>query len=30
VDSDEPMKIAYVFSPPTSPAAYDKPAGGAR
>jgi quercetin dioxygenase-like cupin family protein len=28
VDSDEPMKIIYVFSPPTSPAAYDKPASG--
>jgi quercetin dioxygenase-like cupin family protein len=23
VESEEPMKIAYIFSPPTSPAAYD-------
>jgi quercetin dioxygenase-like cupin family protein len=28
VDSDEDMKIAYVFSPPTSPAAYDRAPGG--
>lgn len=30
VDSDEPMEITYIFSPPTSPAAYDRPGGAAR